>query len=190
MPDMQKSIYASQLYPETRADWRSFPTLTWVTDSLIPYCQKEFKLLLPKQNNYLFGISTGGRGVALLSLYTDSIFIAGAALSGDYDQVADTSDNLVRGYYGAFNKFPERWKGKDNPLMNANKLKIPLFIAHGKSDNIVPYQQSVNFFDAITKIKPGLGHKINLQNEAGHNYKFWNTEYTEVFVFFQNHSEK
>ncbi len=190
MPDMQKSVYASQLYPETRNDWRSFPTLTWVIDSLISYCQKELKLLLPGQNNFLFGISTGGRGVAMISIYSENIFIAGAALSGDYNQLADTSDNLMRGYYGEFFKFPERWKGKDNPLMNANKLKIPLFLAHGKSDNIVPFNQTLNFYDTINKLNPGIGHKIVLKDNAGHNYKFWGSEYNEVFDFFQEHEEK
>ncbi len=188
MPEMGKSIYASQLFHETRNDWRPYPTLIWITDSLIPYCQKEFNLLIPGHNNYLFGISTGGRGVALLSIYAGNIFIAGAALSGDYNQLSDTSDNLIRGFYGDFNKFPERWKGKDNPLMNANKLNIPLFLAHGKSDLIVPYLQSSIFFDSIHKIRPELGHRLFLKNDAGHNYKFWNTEYNDVFDFFQKHS--
>jgi len=190
IPEMQKSIYATQLFEETRNDWRNFPTLKWVTENLIPYCQNEFQILRSGQNNYLFGISTGGRGVAMLSLYTKNIFLAGAAFSGDYNQVTDTSDNLIRGYYGEFKKFPERWKGRDNPLMNAKKIKIPLFLAHGKLDKIVPFEQSLNFFDTINKINPELGHKLELINNAGHNYEFWSSEYNMAFDFFEKHSKK
>ena len=187
MPDMLKSVYQSKVFPETREDWKHYPTLTWVTDTLIPYVQKKFKLLLPGQNNFLFGISTGGRGVAMLALYTTNIFKAGASLSGDYNQLMDLEDNLMKGYYGPYEKFPERWSGKDNPEKNAEQLKIPLFLAHGKADNIVPCSQTIDFYNTISKLKPELGHKIVLNDTASHNYGFWQSEYSEALKFFKRH---
>lgn len=188
LPDMLKSIYASHLYPETRGDWLQYPTLKWITDTLIPQLQKHYLLLLPQQNNYLLGISTGARGVAMLAIYTDSLFMAGAGLSGDYNQLEMPNDNLIRGYYGSFEKFPERWTGKDNPKENAGRLKIPLFLAHGKADNIVPYFQTLEFYNTITKLNPNLDHRLNLNDTAGHNYGFWQSEYKNALNFFKKHS--
>lgn len=188
MPDMKKSIYIKELFPETRTDWRSYPTLLWLTDTMIPWIQQHFKILMSKQKNFLFGISTGARGVAMISLYSDNIFLAGACLSGDYNQVEMKNDNLVRGYCGDFDKFPDRWNGVDNPSKNASKLKIPLFLAHGKEDNIVPFSQTTDFFTKIVKLNPDLGHEIDIKENSGHNYEFWSLEYEAVFIFFETHS--
>jgi hypothetical protein len=185
LPDMLKSVYASNLFPETRKDWIKYPTLTWITDTLIPYLQKNFDVLLPHRNNYLFGISTGARGVAMLSLYSSDIFLAGVALSGDYNQLEMPDDNLMKGYYGNIEQFLKRWEGTDNPLKNAAKLKIPLYLAHGKKDNIVPYYQTLEFYDTIRMINPGLGHTLNLNDTASHNYYFWQSEYENAFDFFE-----
>jgi S-formylglutathione hydrolase FrmB len=190
MPDMLKSIYASQLYPETRKDWLQYPTLHWITDTLIPIIQSKYKLLMSKQNNYLFGISTGARGVAMLAIYTNSIFIAGAGFSGDYNQLEMKDDNLVRGYYGSFEQFPERWTEKDNLQKNADKLKIPLFLAHGKADKVVPYTQTLEFYNSISRLNPGLNHKIYLNDTAGHNYAFWQSGYKNALKFFKENSLK
>lgn len=190
MPDMLKSIYATKLYPETRKDWSQYHTLYWITDTLIIYVQKHFNLLKPKQDNYLFGISTGARGVAMLAIYSEKIFIAGAGLSGDYNQLTMKYDNLVCGYYGSYENFPERWSGTDNPLLNAEKIKIPLFLAHGKSDNIEPLMQTIEFYNKISKISPNLGHELNLKENTSHNYEFWSSEYPSALNFFRKHRLK
>lgn len=190
LPNMLKSVYSSQLYPETKTDWRGYPTLKWVTDTMIPWFQLNYKILLKGQNNFVFGISTGGRGVAMVLLYTDSIFKAGAALSGDYNQLKDISDNLMRGYYGEYSNFPERWKGFDNPFLNAGKLKAPLYLSHGKADKVVPYEQTLDFFNEIEKLHPSLGCKLDIDENGGHNYKFWSSKYDNSLEFFEHYSQK
>ena len=111
LPEMGKSVYANQIYPETRKDWQSYPTRAWILEYLIPELQKTYGFLQKKENNFLYGISTGARGVALIALHTDSVFKGGAALSGDYDQTQMKNDNLMNGFYGSFEKFKERWTG-------------------------------------------------------------------------------
>jgi S-formylglutathione hydrolase FrmB len=187
LPNMLKSVYSSKLYNETRKDWLQYPTLPWLTDSLIPFIQKKYNLINNSQNNYLFGISTGGRGVAAVATHTGNLFKAGAALSGDYNQLLDLNDNLMRGYYGEYAKFSERWKGEDNPYLNANKIEIPLFLAHGKSDNIVPVQQTIEFYKELQRINPKLQHILNLKDSASHNYNFWGSEYPNVLEFFEKY---
>jgi S-formylglutathione hydrolase FrmB len=184
MPDMLKSVYASKLFPETRKEWINYPQLHWIIDTLIPSLQNSFHLLQPGQNNFLFGISTGGRGVAMLAIYSKHIFIAGAALSGDYNQTEMTADKLITGYYGEFNQFPERWKSDDNPYNNAEKIDFPLFLAHGRADNVDPYYQTEEFFNKLNSLHPELRHKLVLVENAGHNYDFWSSRYEDVFNFF------
>jgi hypothetical protein len=187
LPEMLKSVYASSLFPETRADWRKYPQVGWVSDTLIPFCREKFGLLKDGGENFLYGISTGARGVALVAEKTGRLFRAGVALSGDYDQTTMTSDRLMSGFYGAYDQFRERWEGDDNPGLHSDRLKIPLYIAHGIKDAIVPCQQSIAFSRKIIFEEPGMGHAFHLCDTCGHNYDFWNSETGEALRFFEKH---
>jgi len=185
LPEMLKSVYSSALFPETRTDWRHYPTLRWITDTLIPFCRFQFHIFNSGGRNFLYGISTGARGVALVAENTDSLFLAGAALSGDYDQTSMPSDRLITGYYGPYDQFKNRWEGPDNPSFQTNNLKIPLYLAHGTRDAVVPCKQSIDFSRKIISDDPGRGHVLYLCDTCGHNYAFWDSQTQDVFVFFE-----
>lgn len=186
MPEMGKSVYSGGFYNETRADWKKYPSRVWVINSLIPEMQQKYGYLKRGGNNHLYGISTGARGVALLALHTKGIFKSGAALSGDYDQSVMPADNLMTGYYGAYDKFPGRWTGEDNALKNAAKIDIPLYLAHGKKDKIVPCTQTESFFATLKKLHPDGRNEIHISENAGHNYDFWDSETGNVIRFFSD----
>lgn len=189
LPDMLKSVYSSALFPETRADWRRYPTLHWVTDTLIPFCRYQFHIFNSGGGNFLYGISTGARGVALVAENTDSLFLAGAALSGDYDQTSMPSDRLMTGYYGPYDQYKSRWEGPDNPSLHINNLKIPLYLGHGMRDAVVPCKQSIDFSGKIISEDPGKGHVLHLCDTCGHNWAFWNSQTGDVFIFFMKTGE-
>jgi len=184
LPEMGKSVYASRLYPETRKDWIRYPELPWVLDTLFGTLQKKFGLLKPGQNNYIFGISTGGRGVALIMENSLTLFKAGAALSGDYDQTLFPGDNLMKGVYGEFGSFRSRWEGADNPARNAVKITVPLYLGHGENDKIVPCGQSKLFFEALNSTKNPEKFKLHLSEKHGHDYAYWDSETSAVLDFF------
>ncbi len=186
MPEMAKSIYANQRYPETRKDWLQFATRTWFKDTLIAHLQEKYGLLIPGQKNYLLGLSTGARGVALLALDCPEIFCKGAGLSGDYDQTQMPKDALMTGWYGSFSEYPDRWKGEDNVVYHYKELKIPLYLGHGKADKIVPVSQTIQFADSLKKYKPKL-LKYHINETAEHNYDYWNSEVDAVLEFFNKH---
>ncbi len=183
-PEMEKSIYASAVYPESRKDWIVFPQLHFITDTLIRVLQQQFNLLKPGQNNFVFGISTGARGGALLLEHTNNLFLAGALLSGDYDQLLDINDNLMKGYYGPAEQFKQRWEGEDNPSRNVEKIKAAVYLGHGKKDAVVPFFQSQNFYQLLVK------QKIKVQfaqpEGEGHNYAFWGSQTEAVLAFFKD----
>lgn len=185
LPEMLKSVYSSALFPETRADWRRYPTLHWITDTLIPFCRKQFHIFNEEGKNFLYGLSTGARGVVLVAENTGSLFLSGAALSGDYDQTSMPADRLMTGTYGPYDQFKDRWKGPDNPSLHSDRLKIPLYLAHGKQDVVVPCQQTIDFSRKITMENPGRGHILHLCDTCGHNYVFWNSQTEDVLLFFE-----
>lgn len=61
MPDMLKSTYATHYFPETRNDYRSFPTLTWVTDTLIPELKKNIRDFFRRYQHHLWYFNRGKR---------------------------------------------------------------------------------------------------------------------------------
>ncbi len=186
LPEMAKSMYAKQHYPETRQDWRGNPTRAWVVEEMIPFLQEEEKVMLPLQKNYVLGLSTGGRGVALLLQDLPELFLAGAALSGDFDQTLMPDDRLTIGYYGPYADFPTRWTGLDNPLQQAAKIQVPLYLGHGTEDKVVPVEQTQVFYQALRAARPQLEIVLNLPN-AGHDYQYWDSEVENMLDFLDKH---
>ncbi len=183
LPEMGKSIYASEVYPETRKDWLKYKTGTWLRDTLIPILQKEYCLLIPGGKNHVAGLSTGGRGAVLTALYLPGLFLTCSTLSGDYDQRLMQDDNLMSGWYGPFDKFPDRWGGSDNIAVNANKLKTPVFIGHGRKDKVIGEEQGVVFNQILLEDNPNLFREFHLDEAQGHDYKFWDSKVQAVLNF-------
>ncbi|MFI5149949.1 MAG: prolyl oligopeptidase family serine peptidase [Bacteroidia bacterium] len=182
-PEMGKSLYASAVYPESRKDWTGYPQLHFITDTLEPYLQKQFNLLRPGQKNFIYGISTGARGGALILEHSDSLFCGAALLSGDYEQTLDPKDNLMNGYYGSIDQFKSRWEGEDNPCRHTDKIKASLYLGHGMKDEVVSYKQSLAFEAAL--MKHHVKYVFVTPELAGHNYAFWGTETEAVLRFFE-----
>lgn len=183
-PEMGKSIYASEVYPETRKDWIKYPQMKWLNDTLIYCLQQQLGLFKPGQRNFIFGISTGGRGVALIVEHTRNLFTAGAALSGDYDQRQLPDDNLMNGFYGTYSDFKTRWEGEDNALLNAANVSIPLYLGHGQNDKVVPVEQTRLFYDELKRVNKKIRHILHIVQQHGHNYSYWDSETDAVLKFF------
>ncbi|MCU0444665.1 MAG: prolyl oligopeptidase family serine peptidase [Microscillaceae bacterium] len=183
MPEMGKSVYSSQFYPETLKDWQVYPNKAWLVNQMIPTLQKDYQMLLPNQKNYVLGLSTGGRGVAMLALALPDLFAACAALSGDFDQTQMPTDRLMIGYYGDYQRFKARWEGEDNPTRHAAHFKTPIYLGHGKQDKIVPVSQTEIFYKALKKANPKLIIRLNLVN-AQHDYAYWDSEVDNMLHFF------
>jgi S-formylglutathione hydrolase FrmB len=183
MPDMGKSVYQEHNYPETYSEWKTFPTRQWLSDTLIPKLQKGYSLLIGTENNYLVGLSTGARGVALVLLDFPELFKGAAALSGDYDQTKEQSDYLITGYYGPYETFKARWIEQDNPITRIKEYKTPIYLGHGKLDQIVPPEQTIMFYDSLKKYHPDLKLKLSMP-DAQHDYYYWDSEVDNILKFF------
>ncbi len=184
LPDMGKSEYQKRIFPETRIDWRSTPTRKWLTDTLVPFLHKNFALLLENEDNFIVGLSTGARGVALIALDLPKLFKGAAALSGDYDQTKIPNDKITTGFYGSYKKQRERWEKIDNAISQIKEFSTPIYLGHGRLDKVVPSQQTKLFYDSLVKYHPNLKVKLNMPN-AGHDYKYWGSEVDNILAFFK-----
>ncbi|MBU43061.1 MAG: alpha/beta hydrolase [Spirochaetaceae bacterium] len=188
LPQMNTSIYASQYFPETRMKWHSEAGLKFINETFIPELRQKFGLFTAGKENYLLGLSTGGRGVALIALSNPDLFVAGASFSGDFDQSVMPSDKLMAAVYGPFDRFSNRWRQIDNPVNAAQKWTMPLYLSHGTSDGIVPPDQTNRFYEAIRKAK-GADFPVELKmvEGAAHDFRFWNDQLAPAFAFFQRY---
>lgn len=190
LPEMGKTLYETSYYPETTLKWNTLPGGKFIP-IFIKEMQQRHNLLKPGQHNTLLGLSTGGRGVALIALNNPGLFVAGASLSGDFSQENMPGDRLMSAVYGPYKQFPQRWKGKDNPQKRVAEWKMPLYLAHGTADKIVPESQSRLFYNALLKY-----HQNNLilvyhpVANASHDYNFWGGQLKEVFEFLAHKYKK
>ena len=187
MPEMGLSVYSWNYYPETRPDWSMAPTGGWVIKNMLPRLHKKFGLFEHGCRNFLLGLSTGGRGVAIIALRTGTLFKAGSALSGDFDQTLDHDDAVITGFYGSYYEFQERWESVDNPSNAAEFLQTPLFLAHGIADQIVPVQQTEEFYRTLREFNPELPVRIDTVAGMGHDFIFWESELNNSFSFFEEY---
>lgn len=183
LPEMLQTLYASQYYPETQLKWNQVPGGKFIKERFIKEIQKRHNLLRPGQHNTMLGLSTGGRGVALIALENPGLFVAGASLSGDFSQHNTPEDRLMTAVYGPFADFPDRWRQIDNPQLRAHEWSMPLYLAHGTADDIVPESQSRLFSEAL-KEHHGDIVEYNPVEGAGHDYEFWGGQLEKVFDFF------
>lgn len=184
-PDMGLSVYSSNHYPETYEKWKKYPTRPWLHEKMIPFLQKNYGILLPGQENYIIGISTGARGAALLAADDKGALFSGIALlSGDFDQTLDTTDNLMKHTYGSYDKYSHRWHTVDNVHHVIENIECDVFIAHGEKDQIVNPGYSITLHDTLAKVNKKHEISFSIVPGAGHDYSFWESQLEAVLEFF------
>ncbi|MBK8398862.1 MAG: prolyl oligopeptidase family serine peptidase [Leptospiraceae bacterium] len=182
-PEMGKTNYESDYFPETTLKWSTTPGGKWVREILIPTLQKN-GILLKTKRNFVMGLSTGGRGAAILGFTQPEIFTAAASVSGDFDQSTMPKDRLMTGSYGKYEDNKERWETVDNVYRNAKDWKIPIYLGHGQKDKVSPFIQTKNFYLKLKELHPNLKIVFNDPQNAEHDYKYWDSEVDPIFQFF------
>lgn len=186
MPEMGKSIYAQATYPETRKDWRMCRTLPWVVDTLIETLQEDYCLLKEKGNNFMIGVSAGARGAVRVATELPGLFVAIAALSGDYNPAMLKGDNIYRGFFGRYDDHPVRWAGSENVLKSMQDMRTPVYLGHGRKDPLVPYEQTEALYNALRRAQPDLNVRLNVLDDQQHGFVYWKSEISNMLRFFES----
>jgi S-formylglutathione hydrolase FrmB len=187
--EMQRSVYLKEYYPQTRADYKDYPTRSWLMDSVV---QPLFTKNLVANENPVFvlGLSTGGRGAAILALENPEIFSGAASLSGDFNPLLQKNDALMINSLGPYSKFPELWNGDNNISKRAKEFKTPLYIGHGQQDKVCPLIQSTDFVKILKTTHPTLRVVSHFPANYGHTYAYWDSEVAAVLNFFKSINPK
>jgi len=188
IPDMGKSLYATRSYPETMGTMAEQPLRSWLTDTVLVILRDSFNVFTEDTKNFVVGLSTGARGAFAVGLAKADLFDGAVLLSGDYDQSRMPDDNIMTYFYGSYEEFPGRWKGEDNMLKRAAEWKLPVYIGHGKQDQVVPWNQSELLYNALVKadnVKPDNVH-FNFPSDFGHDYTYWESESANILNFIRS----
>ena len=186
LPNVGKSIYTNQYYTQTRKDWSIYPTRKWFNDTLIPHLKLNFNLLDSSNNNFIMGLSTGGKGAALIALDNFDLFNSAAILSGDFDQTYDTTSSFYEGYYGNYSINRKRWKEEDNVVYNIKDYIITTYLGHGGQDDVVDFEETQLFHKAILDYHPDVKVELHIDSFANHHYDYWNSEVDAILDFFNS----
>jgi dienelactone hydrolase len=185
MPEMHKSNYTSQYFPETRQDMIDSPLISWLTDTLMEEMRLQFGFFEKGGPNYIAGLSSGARGAVLVSLAKPGVFLKGIAFSGDYDNAMLARDKVMINFYGPYHKFKSRWLQESNPAAHASSLSTSFFFIHGTADQVVLSENSQSFYALLKKSGNNAGHQLKLVPGQGHTYEFWDSKVDEALSFLQ-----
>jgi S-formylglutathione hydrolase FrmB len=183
--EMQRSVYLKSYYMHTRKDYAKYPTRVWLIDSAFSPLFSQ-QLLDRTKPIFVIGLSTGGRGAAILALDYPDLFSGAASLSGDFNPLLQKDDPLMINSIGSFVQHPKLWSADNNITLRAAEIKVPLYIGHGMGDKVSPVKQSLQFVDTLKKKNPTLTIKTNFPKTAGHNYTYWDSEVDSVLRFFSS----
>ncbi len=187
-PDMGKTLYELKFYPETKIKWNGIPGGIFIVKKLMKHIKKNFNLAASSSKTGIFGLSTGGRGALLLAAEYRSQFGAVAGLSGDYDPLLVKKDWLITSVYGEYDKFKKRWEKDASIIDRASKLKyMPVFLAHGDKDPVVPKWHSTGMAIRLKQVKgkyPRNSVTYIIKKHRAHNWKFWGIIIRDVMEFF------
>ena len=193
VPEMGKTIYETAFYPESKGKWTTAPGTRWVGEVILPYLRKNFSVFKDRAHTGVIGYSTGGRGAVLLAEAYPQFAFAGA-LSGTYELMTlkptEGEYKIHAVVYGPRDQFKERWE-KDNIVSPARLEKLAgtrLFIAHGGKDRGVDPQQLESLRAALKG--RAIAVEFVVVPDAGHDFKFWNSQWARVFELAQLNPSK
>ncbi len=84
---------------------------------------------------------------------------------------------------GALPELSDEWLAKANPTTYINKNMAPMLVEHGCMDKLVPFEQSVNFVNAIyKKLGSGRVEFVPLPN-ADHEDKEYASEWNQQVLW-------
>ena len=183
-PHLGTTVHERSYFPETsdKHKWGAIPGGRWVGEVVVPYMRRNYNVSKTRMGTAIMGLSTGGRGAALLPAYYPRMFGAFAALSGDYDITMAPKEKTCTYIYGPYEKFSERWKADNSKYLLGRLKGIPALLIHGKRDKVCPVDQS-RLFARDMKAK-GFDVTFIEDPVLGHDWRLWGGYLGAVFEFF------
>ena len=87
-PDMGRTLYETEYFPETTLKWNPIPGGRWVAEVLVPYLRAQFNLALNSKKTAVAGVGYAARGALLLASTYPQFFGEAVGIAGCYDQLS------------------------------------------------------------------------------------------------------
>lgn len=186
-PDMDKSVYESSYYPETKAKWNVIPGGKFVGETLIKFLNDNFSLALKKESTGIAGVIAGAHGAILTACQYPEKFQAAAGISGYYDPTILQNSGMIEAVYGSYSKFQTRWENDDNPLKLSEKLKgVHVYLYHGlKQDAYNPGQSRIMAIKLkqLQKKSPEYSVVYKDNKFGAYGWLYWRGQIQEMMEF-------
>lgn len=150
---------------------------TYITEELIPYVRKIFRLSKNREKTFVCGNSMGGYGAFKLAFSAPELFSAAISMSGDLDMAGYTSEHRIRDSMKLIwnAEMNTELKGSDadlyhllSLLVNRNDYKVRLLQICGTSDFL--YQVNLDFKAYCESFDIDFKY---LEGEGDHGWTFW-----------------
>ena len=147
-----------------------------------------------KNNACIYGGSYGGYAATQGAIMRPDLFKCSVSDVGVYDlpglfKTGDIQDSRGGQAQLKIRLGTDEERHKEmSPHYNADKLKVPFFMIHGKNDIRAPYEDAVKFSKKLNKI--GFDHKTMFIAKEGHGYSDEGVRYEsnmELISFFKKH---
>jgi hypothetical protein len=189
-PDMGKTVYESEYYPETMVKWQPLPGGQWIPKALIPWLRAEFSLCLTRETTGIAGVGFGARGAILAAERNPEMFGFAGGISGTYDAESAPSSSAFTGVYGKYKENKDRWMTVDNAITLAPNLRDTIvFMAHGKRErgsSIECSQIVLIKMSQLRKQNPGKYQYKFVVQEWGDEWVIWNKFMPDMFMYFDS----
>ncbi|HEY1406025.1 MAG TPA: alpha/beta hydrolase-fold protein [Spirochaetota bacterium] len=187
-PDMGKTVYENDYYPETTVKWHELPGGKWIIKALVPWLRDEFSLCRSRELTGITGVGFGARGAILSAARYPEVFGFAGGISGTYDAESVPLSTPFVGVYGKYKENKERWASADNVIALVPNLKDTIvFMAHGKRERGSPIELSQIVLIKLAQLKkqnPGkFPYKFVVQ-EWGDEWEVWNKFLSDMFIQF------
>jgi hypothetical protein len=184
-PDMGRTVYESQYFPETTLRWHELPGGVWIPNVLVPFLRDQFGLCRAREITGIAGVGMGARGALLAAARNSEIFSYAGCIAGAYDAALLPQSGPLTAQYGRYKNFKERWESVDSVLSVAQNLKDScIYMGHGKreKDNPIESAQIVLIkFSQLKKQHPSFNYKFSF-SEWGTEWEVWNKLVPDLFA--------
>jgi len=187
-PEMDKTVYEMNYYPETTYRWNIMPGGKFVAEVLVPFMAENFGLAAEKESTGIMGVTVGAHGAILIAENYPGLFGAAAGISGFYDPTIMQESRIIESVYGSYRKNPERWENEDNPLKMADRLAgVHVYLYHGGRNDAFQEGQSRIMAIKLKQLQnKSSDYSITYSESKSSQYGwiYWRGKVPEVMEFF------
>lgn len=155
---------------------------TFISDELVKYIDKNFKVYPVPEKRGITGLSMGGHGALMLGITHPEIYGAAASMSGAVNLLSLADRYEIKQIIGDTAQYLSTWK-KYSVVNLADTLtnnKMPLLVDCGIKDIFIKDNRLLH----EVLLKQNINHTY-IEREGGHTWSYWTNALPDHLLFFR-----